>query len=260
MNIFIEGLQGAGKSTLLRSLSERLNGYFPMHEGDYSPVELAWCAYLSESQYADVLAKYPQLVIDIQNNTIQEDDHYIVCYTKIITDEPGFHKYMEQYEIYNGNLDAAAFEQVILTRYSKWNGTNQIFECSIFQNIIENQMLYLCMSDEQILDFYKRLHDVLSGKDYQIIYLDSDSINDNIQIIRKERSDNNGNEMWFPMMISYIEASPYGKTHALKGLDGLLTHLERRKKIEHSIIESFFKDNTLIVMSKNYSLDDVIIH
>ena len=45
---FIEGLQGAGKSTLQRKLSDRLPEYTVFREGDYSPVELAWCAYTTE--------------------------------------------------------------------------------------------------------------------------------------------------------------------------------------------------------------------
>lgn len=43
-NIFVEGLQGAEKTTFLKYLSERLSSYKIFREGDYSPVELAWCA------------------------------------------------------------------------------------------------------------------------------------------------------------------------------------------------------------------------
>ena len=43
VNYFVEGLQGSGKSTLVKRLSERLPDHKAFHEGDYSPVELAWC-------------------------------------------------------------------------------------------------------------------------------------------------------------------------------------------------------------------------
>ena len=51
MNYFIEGLQGSGKSTLVRRLAEKKAGYAVVREGDYSPVELAWCAYVDEDKY-----------------------------------------------------------------------------------------------------------------------------------------------------------------------------------------------------------------
>lgn len=75
--------------------------------------------------------------------------------------------------------------------------------------------------------------------------------------IRKERSDDKGNELWFPLMIRYVEESPYGKEHGLKGLKGLLTHLERRKALEYRIINEVFKDRAIVVKAKNYELSDL---
>lgn len=253
-NYFVEGLQGAGKSTMIGALSAKLPEYKVFREGDYSPVELAWCAYVTEAQYGEVLARYPMLEQEIADKTVIEDDHRIICYTQILTDVEDFHKDLEQYEIYNGNVARDLFETIILNRYQKWNGTGQIFECSVFQNIIENQMLYLMMTDEEILDFYRKLEQVLSNKTYKIIYLDVEDIFGTIEVIRKERSDDEGNELWFPLMIQYLEDSPYGKRHLLRGMDGLLMHLERRKKLEHRIISEILKDRALVVKSKEYDL------
>lgn len=224
---FIKGLQGAGKSTMVRRLSEQLPEYKVFREGDYSPVELAWCAYVTEPQYQDILMRYPSMKNDIDDKTIIEGDHRIICYTRILTDIVGFHK--------------------------------DFFECSIFQNIIENQILYLMMSDEEILDFYCRLKQVLSGKQYQIIYLDVDDICSTIELIKKERSDENGNELWFPLMTRYVEESPYGKAHSLHGMEGLIIHLERRKSLEHRIINEIFKNHTIIAKSKDYNLKELLL-
>lgn len=257
-NIFIEGLQGAGKSTLVQKLSAELTDYKVIYEGEYSPVELAWCAYVTEEQYNKVLMKYPSLREEIKQKTVKEGEYRIICYTKILTDVPNFHKDMETYEIYNGNLDVESFENVILSRFEKWNGERQIFECSIFQNIIENQMLYLMMSDNEILDFYRKLQKVLENKPFKILYLDVDDISEAIEIIRKERSDDNGNELWFPLMIQYLEKSPYGRDHALAGLDGLLEHLASRRALEHRIINEIFKEHAYIFKAKKYKLDEMI--
>ena len=93
-NIFIEGLQGAGKSTLTRTVEKRRPDLHIYREGDLCPVELAWCCYMTEAEYEQALAKYPDIAEEIRNWTMQEDGHYIVAYTRIITDYPGFHKYM----------------------------------------------------------------------------------------------------------------------------------------------------------------------
>ena len=190
--------------------------------------------------------------------TFTEEDRKIICYTQILTDILNFHKNLEKFEIYNGNLDRESFEKVIFGRFQRWDGEGQIFECSIFQNIIENQMLYLMMSDEEILDFYKRLKNILGNKKYKIIYLDVEDISGGIDVIRKERSDDQGNELWFPLMIRYLEESPCGKAHALTGLEGLLVHLEHRRNLERRIIDEIFRENVIVVRAKDYRWEDVV--
>ena len=164
---------------------------------------------------------------------------------------------MEAYEIYNGNLEKASFESVIYERYEKWNGIGQIFECSIFQNIIENQILYLMMTDEEIFDFYKNLNNILAGKSYHIIYLDVEDIAGTIDVIRKERSDENGKEMWFPLMMRYVENAPYGKAHQLTGLEGLLAHLAHRRTLERRLFKELFKENSTVLKSKDCSVEEI---
>lgn len=120
-NYFVEGLQGAGKTTFVQRLSENLTDYTVFREGDFSPVELAWCAYVTEEQYNNILKDYPSLKEEIIAKTVIEDEHRIICYTQILTDVPNFHRNLEKYEIYNGNLARESFENVIFGRFKKWN-------------------------------------------------------------------------------------------------------------------------------------------
>ena len=87
-SFFVEGLQGAVKSTFVNRLSEKLSDFKVFREGDHSPVELAWCAYVTEQQYQDVLAKYPSLRTEIAEKTLTERTHKIICYSQILTDIP----------------------------------------------------------------------------------------------------------------------------------------------------------------------------
>jgi len=258
VNYFIEGIQGAGKSTLVGRLASHFPDYRVYREGDYNPVELAWCAYMTEQQYESVLAKYDSLRKEIIANTHTEGERKVVTYTRIITDVPGFHKDLEQYEIYNNRLDRAEFEKTILKRYARWNGDNSIFECSLLQNIVENQILFYEMTDEEIVAFFLRLKAVLAGRDFRILYLEADDIAGSLQVIRKERVDANGNEMWFPLMVGFLEDSPHGRRHGLNGFDGLVKHLEHRKSVEKRILSEVFPEQAVILRSKNYDLEAVL--
>jgi len=258
MNYFIEGLQGAGKSTLVSRLVERLPKYEVFREGDYNPVELAWCAYMTKDRYENILEKYDMISEEIRSKSFTEDDHKVVCYTRILTDVPGFHKDLEQYEIYNGRVPREEFESIILSRYTNWHGENQIFECSIFQNIVETQILYYEMTDEEILEFYRRLCGVLGEREYKIVYLEVGDVAEAIRVIRKERVDDQGNEMWFPLMMRYVEECPWSKRHGIKGFDGLIMHLEHRKMLELRILKEVFLQHALILQSKAYDLGQVV--
>ncbi|MBR5667721.1 MAG: hypothetical protein IKW95_08545 [Lachnospiraceae bacterium] len=258
MNYFVEGVQGAGKSTLVGRLAEHLPDYRVCREGDYNPVELAWCAYLTEAQYESVLAKYDRLREEIIANTHTEGDRRIVTYTRIITDVPGFHKDLEQYEIYNNRLDRAQFEEIILRRYAAWDGDKAIFECSLFQNIVENQILFYEMTDEEIVAFFTKLKSVMNVRDFRILYLEAEDLAESLRVIRKERVDANGVEMWFPLMVGFLEDSPHGRRCGLKGFDGLVKHLEHRMAVEKRILTEVFPQQAVILKSKNYDLDAVL--
>ncbi len=257
-NYFVEGLQGAGKSTFVRMFSDQRKDYTVFREGDYSPIDLAWCAYVTEEAYDGILESYPSLVEEIKSKTVMEGSQRIICYTQILTDIPGFHQNLEKFEIYNANLDRESFENVVCERFLKWKGEGQIFECAFFQNIIENQMLYFMMSEEEILSFYRRLGRILADKPYKIIYLDVEDTGAGIEIIRKERADDKGNELWLPIMLRYLEESPCGKAHNLTGIEGLVAHLEERKALEHRIMQEVFKENAVILKAKDYEMTDVL--
>ena len=254
MNYFVEGLQGSGKSTLVRKLSEKYPDYKAICEGDYSPVELAWCAYVDLDTYGAILAKYDSIKAEIEAKSFEEDGRRIICYTKILTDIPGFHKDLEQYEIYNGRLDPKSFKEIILRRFGNWTGDGCIFECSVFQNIVEDMLLFQVCEDRQIVEFYREVKDALAGKDYRILYLASDDIAANIEVIRKERSDEQGNEMWFPLMLRYFDESPYAKKYRLSGPDDLLAHFKHRQELELEICRDVFVDHYTLLKSKDYSI------
>jgi hypothetical protein len=252
MNFFVEGLQGSGKSTLVGKLSEKYPDYKAYHEGDYCPVELAWCSYVSPEQYAQILEKYPSLRVEIEKNSFEEEGRVVICYTRIITDVPGFHKDLEQYEMYNNRVSREEFRRILLSRYGRWTGEREIFECSLFQNTVEDMILFQLASDEEILDFYREIRKSLEGKQYRILYLKAEDVAANLAVIRKERSDDDGNELWFPLMMEYFNSCPYAEKHGVSGEEGLLDHLRNRQELELRICREVFPEESVILTSKGY--------
>ena len=251
MNFFVEGLQGSGKSTLAGKLAEK-TGCTAVREGEYSPVELAWCAYVSEAQYREILSRYPDLSEEISARSYPEDGKVIICYTKVKTDSRDFYADLEQYEIYNGRTSPDEFRSIILDRYSKWDTDDNVFECSLLQNTVEDMILYRCASDDDILGFYRLVREALEGKDYRIIYLRTDDIEGNLSVIRRERTDAEGNEAWFPLMMEFFDGSPYAKSLGIHGQEALLDHFSHRQELELRILEELFADRSLILPSKLY--------
>ena len=110
---------------------------------------------------------------------------------------------------------------------------------------------------DEILAFYARLKQVLGEREYKILYLDMEKIAEGIEIIRRERVDQEGNEMWFPLMMEYLRSSPCGLRHGWQGFDDLVAHLEHRKSVELRLLSEIFPEHAVILKSKDYDLTEI---
>ncbi len=257
-NIFIEGTQGSGKTTLLETLAGKLDGYRAFREGDYSPVELAWCSYMTEEQYTEMLEKFPEYVEKIRENTKVEDNFLIVTYTRIRTEDRSFYEYMERYEIYNGRKTPEEFRGIIMKRFSAFRGSGNLFECSFFQNVIETLMLYYLFSDREILAFYRDLFGRTEQEKFLMLYLYSDTLEEDIERARKERTDENGAEIWYALMLEYLNTSPYGEFQAFRSTADIAGHFRRRQKLELMVIQELFAEKCMILPAKQYNPDALV--
>ena len=259
MTYLVEGIQGSGKSTLVKFLSEKCHDHEVLEEGDYSPIELAWCAYMGMQDYQAALERYLYLRAEIEAKTHFEDEHAVVCYTKIRTDDHRFYQEMEKYEIYNNRVSLERFKDIVLTRFSRWNGAPIITECALFQNIVEDMILFREMTDEAIMDFYRDIKNAIGDKRIHILYLKagSDDIRRNLETARHERVDDKGNEVWYDILCSYFDNSPYALRNGLKGEDGLIRHWVHRQDLELRICEEMFPDQHTVLPSKLYEEQDI---
>lgn len=259
MNIFVEGLQGMGKTTLLQKLSRKYPEYHVYHEGDYCPVELAWCTYMTQREYEEALSAYPTLKEEMTRRTYREGDRYIMEYTRILTDVPGFHRDMERFEIYNGRKNGEEFLNIIRRRYQNLpeGDGGYLYECAFFQNIISELTLWQLMPEEEIFSFYQELFRLVSAKPFLLYYLYDPEPEPHLRQICRERSDNEGNQLWYPLMMQYLAASPYGKKYGCSTFDDLLACLKRRQEQELRLIREILKDRAVILPAKRYTMQDL---
>ncbi|MGN0316167.1 MAG: hypothetical protein ACI4EG_15435 [Fusicatenibacter sp.] len=257
-NIFIEGIQGMGKSTLLQSLCLNLPGRTVCREGDYSPVDLAWCAWMTEKEYEQMLQKYDPIRQELRKNTVREGCHYVVTYTKILTDLPGFHRDFERFEIYNGRKSIQEQEEIITARYRQFSDTGYLFECAFLQNLVEELILFHNFCDDEIVEFYRRLYQNIRRDSFLLLYLYSDQIEESTRIIQKERADLQGREIWYELMMGYLKNSPYGLQHGCEKFEDLTAHFRHRQQVELRILREVIGENAKILPAKRWEIREVL--
>ena len=256
-NIYVEGIQGMGKSTLVNRIYQEKSELQICREGDYSPVDLAWCTWMSKEEYEAVVEKYAEIKDEILKYTIEENGHFVIAYTKIITDIPNFHRDLESYEIYNGRKTFAEWKEIVFSRFEKFRRNGYLFECAFFQNIMEDLILFHELNDEDIIDFYRELFDVVDKEDFCLLYLYSEDVESILQVVKKERSDNAGNEMWYPLMMNYLKDSPYGKKHGYENFDDMVAHFRHRQMLELRVIKEVLGECAVVLTAKEWKFDEV---
>lgn len=71
------------------------------------------------------------------------------------------------------------------------------------------------------------------------------------QVIEK-RSDDSGNDLWFPTMLEYFDGSPYALKNGVSGEKGLYEHFRHRQDPELKICREVFPNRSTVPKSKKY--------
>ena len=160
--------------------------------------------------------------------------------------------------MYNGRKPLQDLRELIFTRYRNFTETGYLFECSFFQNIMENLILYPMLTDDEIVDFYRDLYSVVDQEHFLLLYLYSDKVEEAVRVIKKERCDQRGNELWYSLMLEYLTHSPYGKRHEYGSFDDLITHFRHRQQLELRIIREIIGDRAVILPAKEWEMEEII--
>ena len=63
------------------------------------------------------------------------------------------------------------FRRIVLSRYRQWREDGLIPECSLFQNIVEELILFRCLEDGEIMAFCRELRKAMGKRDIHIAYI-----------------------------------------------------------------------------------------
>ena len=271
--ILVEGIPGAGKTTTARKIKEKLidegkEAIF-YEEGMSHPADMAWNACLKEDEYNDFIKKCSEmwegskksiskeeLISRIQRQTRIEDNNVILAYTKIDFPEDCYWSLIGDVaskEICDGRKSLDEFRDIHLRRWSKFaeqallNDNIYIFECAFLQNHIFELLGVYEKSDEEIYLYLKSLLETVKSLSPSIVYIEPSSVEDIIiQAANESKSPEGSRPDWIDEVANWDSNMNFGKSHNLKGIEGVFYFCKERLRIDKLMIEKLNVPVTII--------------
>ena len=271
--ILVEGIPGAGKTTTARKIKEKLidegKEAILYEEGMSHPADMAWNACLKEDEYNDFIKKCSEmwegskksiskeeLISRIQRQTRIEDNNVILAYTKIDFPEDCYWSLIGDVaskEICDGRKSLDEFRDIHLRRWSKFaeqallNDNIYIFECAFLQNHIFELLGVYEKSDEEIYLYLKSLLETVKSLSPSIVYIEPSSVEDIIIQAANERKSPEGSRPdWIDEFANWVSNMNFGKSHNLKGIEGVFYFCKERLRIDKLMIEKLNVPVTII--------------
>ena len=271
--ILVEGIPGAGKTTTARKIKEKLidegKEAILYEEGMSHPADMAWNACLKEDEYNDFIKKCSEmwegskksiskeeLISRIQRQTRIEDNNVILAYTKIDFPEDCYWSLIGDVaskEICDGRKSLDEFRDIHLRRWSKFaeqallNDNIYIFECAFLQNHIFELLGVYEKSDEEIYLYLKSLLETVESLSPSIVYIEPSSVEDIIIQAANERKSPEGSRPdWIDEVANWVSNMNFGKSHNLKGIEGVFYFCKERLRIDKLMIEKLNVSVTII--------------
>ena len=79
-----------------------------------------------------------------------------------------------------------------------------------------------------------------------------------IQEIKSRRCDEQGEEIWYSLMMKYLISSPHGKKHGFRGFEDMISHFRHRQQVELRIIREILAGNAAVLPARKWDIKDVL--
>lgn len=259
--ILVEGIPGSGKTTMSMKIADYLSLQKKTEfykEGDGHPADLAWCACIPKEQFGDLINHYPEYEKSIREHMYEEEGFVIVPYTCFPIDDPLLYQKMESFEVYDNRVSLQTFMDLHLKKWKSFGEKAKavdeytVFECAFLQNHINELLLFHCCEEEEIKEHLLKLIDTVKALKPIMFYLAQPDVYETIRRVSDARVDEYGNKAWMERVIPYIENTPYGFRHNLKGFEGMAEYFSDRKRMELKLIHTL-PIETYVINNLNYN-------
>lgn len=244
--IMVEGIPGSGKTTMAGRIAahyQRAGQAVALYrEGEAHPADMAWNAYVPLREMDGLLSRYPGQAEEILSVARRYNGHMIIPYIGIRAEDRSFYAEMERYEVYDARVPFATFCRLHHDRWYDFaqqaagEGRLTVFESAFLQNHVNELMLFQLADEDAILAHLKTLLDAVEVLSPVVIYLSQWDVRATIERAARERVSNEGS--WIDRVVPYIEQTPYGRRHGLKGMDGFIRAMTARREIELAALET----------------------
>lgn len=256
----IEGIPGAGKTTLASAECERLEKegrrVFVFPEGSSHPADMAWQALLTREEYEEFVAScrrtherinsgepFSSVKAAINARLRVEGESYILAYTSIAFPSGEYWENcadMPKHELGDARVPLERFKAIHLERWSRFaqnarQDAAYIFDCAFLQNHVFELMGFYEKDWGFILDYLRELIGTVAALEPEIVYIKVNDVRRAVEQTAAERVSDKGS--WIDGMCEWVAGTPYGKSHALSGREGVCRFLEERESIDLYCLE-----------------------
>ncbi len=262
--IFIEGLPGSGKTTFAKRLNTELNtrGYTVKQysEGELNPIDLAWCALLTEEDFKTLTKKHPLLKHEFVKHSVKLDNTYAFAYTQCdhAYTTKAFYEDLEQYEIYR-TKDIDYFMSMHLKLWKQFDknakdDTIYIFESIYIQNHINELMLKYDYSNDDIETYLTTLMQNFNRITPVLCHIEQKHVEATIGKMAKERvsKDKTKYNDWIDNVITYIGNQPYAEKYNYTDYPGIIKYFSLRQKKTVSLLPKLQMKKFNYLLDNNY--------
>ena len=201
--IFIEGVSGVGKSTATTKLCDYLRGrgysadsYI---EADINnPIDLYWYAYLTTTEYKNILTIHHDFVNEIVENSICNNDYVLVRYQDFNIDNNSIkhlysselYDYFKEREVCYKTKTPVSFEvftQIFVNRWEIFLSSESavrdyiLFDGAFLAHQINDIIRNYKSSDDKTIEHLKIIWDIVKEYNPIVFYMESQDIWERIQ-------------------------------------------------------------------------------